>query len=177
MTLADRGRPDAPLCLPAGQPSLPVATTCTLMGLAVEAWPLELPMVVARAACGFPSPAADHVEGRLDLMQLLVPHPAATYMLRASGSSMRGAGILDGAILICDRSVAPKHGDIVVAAVDGSLVVKRLWARGGKVELRSEPDPGDAAGHPPLLIQEGDGSDEAVPCIVWGPVTGLAMRF
>ncbi|AGR58854.1 MAG TPA: translesion error-prone DNA polymerase V autoproteolytic subunit [Salmonella bongori] len=76
--------------------------------------------------CGFPSPAQDYVETRIDLNELLVQHPSATYFVKSAGDSMLGAGIGDGDLLIVDSARNPAHGDIVIAAVGGEFTVKRL---------------------------------------------------
>lgn len=72
------------------------------------------------------NPAADYTERPLDLNELCIAHPAATYFVRVSGDSMIGAGIYDGSLLVVDRSVTPKHGDIIIAAISGELTVKKL---------------------------------------------------
>ena len=77
-------------------------------------------------AAGFPSPAEEHMGEPLDLHALLVPRKAATFFLRASGSSMTGEGIHDRDLLVVDRSIRPRPGHIVVASVDGGFVVKTL---------------------------------------------------
>lgn len=87
---------------------------------------IELPLFLERVACGFPSPAQDYVEARLDLNKLTIKHPSATYFVKVSGESMIGAGIGDGDLLVVDRALTPVHGDIVVAAVDGEFTVKEL---------------------------------------------------
>jgi len=87
---------------------------------------LELPLFTCPVAAGFPSPAEDWIEQTLDLNDLLIKNPPATFLLRVSGDSMTEAGIVDGSILIVDRSISPKSGMIVVASVDGDLTVKRL---------------------------------------------------
>lgn len=84
------------------------------------------PLFVSSVAAGFPSPADDYVDGDLDLMELLIQHPAATFYCRVSGDSMEGAGIYDGDILIVDRAAKAAHGDVVVAAVAGELTCKYL---------------------------------------------------
>ncbi|CAO3460752.1 Error-prone repair protein UmuD [Azospirillum argentinense] len=114
---------------------------------------------------GFPSPAADYVEGRLDLNQLLVKRPAATFMVRVSGRSMMRAGIFEGDIVIVDRSQRPADGDVMVAVVDGSLVVKRFHRDGDGVSLLSDPDPDEADQHPPIVVTEG------MQFECWGRVT------
>ncbi|ENF7818406.1 translesion error-prone DNA polymerase V autoproteolytic subunit [Enterobacter soli] len=90
---------------------------------------MELPLFLERVACGFPSPAQDYVEDRIDLNKLAVKHPSATYFVKVSGDSMIGAGIGDGDLLVVDRSLTAEHGDIVVAAVDGEFTVKELQTR------------------------------------------------
>lgn len=88
--------------------------------------PLLLPLFTERVPCGFPSPAQDYVEDRIDLNKLAIKHPSATYFIKVSGDSMRGAGIGDGDLLIVDRSLNAVHGDIVVAAISGEFTVKEL---------------------------------------------------
>lgn len=76
--------------------------------------------------CGFPSPAADFVEQELDLTQYCIKHPSASYYIRAEGESMILAGISSGDLLVVDRAETARHGDVVVAAIDGEFTVKRL---------------------------------------------------
>ena len=87
---------------------------------------LRLPLFLAAVPAGFPSPAEDYVDKRLDLNEHLVRNPAATYFVNVAGDSMRDAGIADGDILVVDRAVEPRNGSIVIAAVNGELTVKRL---------------------------------------------------
>ncbi|TKV12869.1 translesion error-prone DNA polymerase V autoproteolytic subunit [Citrobacter sp. wls619] len=79
--------------------------------------------------CGFPSPAADYVERGIDLNELLIQHPSATYFVKAAGDSMIEGGIDDGDLLVVDSSLTAVHGDIIIAAVDGEFTVKRLQLR------------------------------------------------
>ena len=88
--------------------------------------PLPLPFFSASVAAGFPSPADDYIESGLDLNEYLVKHPNATFLARASGDSMTRAGILDGALLIVDKSLTPKSGNTVIAAINGELTCKIL---------------------------------------------------
>src|SRR5699024_4596531 len=99
------------------------------------------------AACGFPSPAQDYYDGPIDLTEMLVKDVAATFVVRASGTSMSGAGIDDGDELLVDRSIEPRHGDVVVAVLDGELCVKRLEITPTGVILRAE-----ASGHPDIAV-------------------------
>ena len=96
---------------------------------------LPLVLVEGKLSAGFPSPADDFNVKRHDLNELLVVHPLATFMWQVSGDSMTGFGIHNGDILVVDRAVAPKHGMIVVAQVDGDFTVKQLYQRGGRVKL------------------------------------------
>lgn len=99
------------------------------------------PLYLSSVAAGFPSPAEDFVEGHLNLHEHLVRNNAATFFLHASGSSMIGAGILDGDLLVVDRSAKAADGRVVIAALNGELLVKRLVRREGRVFLASEnPD-------------------------------------
>jgi DNA polymerase V len=99
------------------------------------------PLFACPVAAGFPSPAADYIDRALDLNEYLIQHPAATFFIRVAGDSMTGAGIHSNDILIVDRSVEAKDGNIVVAVLDGELTVKRLRKRDGVVSLVPEnPD-------------------------------------
>ncbi len=80
----------------------------------------------ASVQAGFPSPAEDHQVERIDLMNQLIKHPQATFMLRVSGHSMRDAGILDGSVVLVDRAIKPESGHIVIAVVDGDFTCKTL---------------------------------------------------
>lgn len=87
---------------------------------------LALPLFISRVPCGFPSPAQDYVEQRIDLNDFLVDHPSSTYFIRVSGDSMIDIGINEGDMLVVDSSLQPKHGDIVVASLSGEFTVKQL---------------------------------------------------
>jgi DNA polymerase V len=85
-----------------------------------------LPMFSDLVSCGFPSPAQDYVERGIDLNELMVQHPSATYFVKSTGDSMIDAGIGEGDLLVVDSSRRALHGNIVIAAVDGEFTVKRL---------------------------------------------------
>ena len=108
--------------------------------LPLVASPCVVPTFEAMIPAGFPSPAADYVEGRIDLADVLVPHPSATFTLRISGCSMTRAGIFDGDLAIVDRSLTPRHDDVVVAMLDGELTAKRLLIRSGRTYLAPDSD-------------------------------------
>lgn len=120
---------------------------------------LELPLFSSPVEAGFPSPADDHLEGKLDLNEHLVRRPAATFFLKAVGESMVGAGIFDGDLLIVDRSITAQAGDIVIAAVHGELTVKRLSRVGNQWQLAAENP-----AFPALPIVDEN-------CEIWGVVT------
>ncbi|MGP7732913.1 translesion error-prone DNA polymerase V autoproteolytic subunit [Oceanimonas smirnovii] len=100
--------------------------TATLLGFHQQHSRYLLPFILERAQCGFPSPAQDYVEQAIDLNDLCIKHPAATYLVRAGGLSMIGAGIRPGDVLVVDRSLEARHGDVVIAAVNGEMTCKYL---------------------------------------------------
>ncbi|OIV46056.1 UV protection and mutation protein [Sodalis sp. TME1] len=75
---------------------------------------------------GFPSPAQDYIENRIDLNQLCVSHPAATYFVRVTGDSMIEGFINEGDMLVVDCSITARHGQIVISSVGGEFTVKQL---------------------------------------------------
>ena len=89
-------------------------------------------------AAGFPSPAQDYFDGRIDLNAHLIKDITSTYVVRVTGSSMEGAGISDGDELIVNRALEPKDGSVVVAVLDGELTVKRLRITPTGVILQAE---------------------------------------
>jgi DNA polymerase V len=103
--------------------------------------PYGLPLLLARIAAGFPSPADDHIEKSLDLNEYLVKHPAATFFVRVEGDSMINAGIRSGDILIVDRAAEVKNNSIVIAHLNGEFTVKRIRKEGSGLFLIPEsPD-------------------------------------
>lgn len=93
------------------------------------------PLLMTHIAAGFPSPADDYVEQKLDLNEYLVQHPAATFFVRVEGNSMVDAGIKSGDILIVDRALPVSNGAVVVAHIQGEFTVKRVEQRDNKVYL------------------------------------------
>lgn len=87
---------------------------------------LERPLAASGISAGFPSPAEEYEEVSLDLNRALIRHPAATFYARAKGTSMTDAGILDGDLLVIDKSLDPKDGDIAVCFLNGEFTVKRI---------------------------------------------------
>ncbi len=98
----------------------------------------ELPLFLESVSAGFPSPADDYLENRLDLNDYLIKNPAATFFVRVTGNSMIEAGIHSGDILVVDRSLTPKDGNVVIAVIDGELTVKRIKQSKNKIFLLPE---------------------------------------
>lgn len=99
---------------------------------------MKLSFFLAPVQAGFPSPADDYVEKNLDLNELLVAHPSATFFVRVEGHSMRDAHIYDGDVLIVDRSLQAETGSIVVAILNGEFTVKRILKKKGRLFLVPE---------------------------------------
>src|SRR6056300_150258 len=126
---------------------------------------LSLPIYSNKVPAGFPSPADDHIEGKLDLNTHLIKHPSATFFVKATGDSMIGAGIHEGDILVVDRSLEPRNGKIIIAAVDGSLTVKRLVKNGKSTMLSPENNK-----YEPIKLTENN------DIIIWGVVTNVIHK-
>lgn len=125
---------------------------------------LRLPVFSSSVPAGFPSPADDHIEGKLDLNEHLIRRPAATFFVRASGESMRDAGIFDGDLLIVDRSITPRSDHIVIASIHGELTVKRLQQSGdGWLLIPANPE------FPVMRLDD-------LGCEIWGVVTHSIRR-
>ncbi len=120
----------------------------------------ELPLVEASVPAGFPSPADDYLEARLDLNKELITNESATFYARVKGESMNLAGISDGDLLVIDRSKTPVNGSIVVCMIDGEFTVKRLEKKDNDFFLTPEnPD------YKPIRIKP----ENSVT--IWGVVT------
>jgi DNA polymerase V len=91
-----------------------------------EAVDIKYPLYISQVSAGFPSPADDYTELKLDLNKYLIKHPSATFYVKVKGESMKGAGINDGDILIVDRAVEPKNNDIAVCVINSEFTVKRI---------------------------------------------------
>ncbi len=99
---------------------------------------LELPLFLESVSAGFPSPADDYLESKLDLNNFLIKNPSATFFVRVTGDSMINAGIYSDDILVVDRALTPKNENIVISVIDGELVVKRIEINKKKVYLMPE---------------------------------------
>ena len=126
----------------------------------------NIPLYSSRPQAGFPAPGDDQVEKSLDINDLVVQNPASTFFVRVEGDSMEGAGIFSGDVLVVDRSVDAKDGRIVVAAVNGEMLVKRLAKLDGQQVLLSANDQ-----YEPVVL----GEDEE--CFIWGVVVGSVRTF
>lgn len=87
---------------------------------------LELPLISTPISAGFPSPAGDFIDLKIDLNRDFIQHPSSTYFAKVTGDSMINAGISDGDLIIIDRSLTPKNGDIAVCLIDGEFTIKRI---------------------------------------------------
>ena len=115
---------------------------------------------------GFPSPADDYKEKKLDLNELLIKQREATFFVKASGDSIIGAGIHDGDMLIVDRSITASDGRIVTAVLNSELTVKRFKLLGRIAQLHSENSK-----YSPITLREGDSVS------IWGVVTNVIHSF
>jgi DNA polymerase V len=140
-------------------------TQVTVMG-GLEGNGQSIPLYASRPQAGFPAPGDDQIERVLDINDLVVKHPASTFFVRVEGDSMEGAGIFSGDVLVVDRSLDPKDGSIVVVAVFGEMVVKRLKSKGDTHILASEN-----VKYEPIVVT---GNDD---CFIWGVVVGSVRQF
>lgn len=127
---------------------------------------LQLPLYTTKVAAGFPSPADDHVEKRLNPSDYLVDNDSATFFVRVKGDSMIDAGIFEDDVLVIDRSRVPQIGDIVLAVLDGEFTVKTL----GKAKESARLIPANRH-YPVIEVKEGQSFE------VWGVVTGSMRKF
>lgn len=121
--------------------------------------PLYVLDLLAAVQAGFPSPAEDLGSQRIDLTAQLIRHPQATFLLRARGDSMKEAGIFDGDVLVVDRAVPPRNGQVVIAVIEGEFVCKSLWMRAGRMKLKAANP-----SYPDIVPRDGQSVE------VWGVV-------
>lgn len=134
---------------------------------AVDPEKLSLPLFSSSVRAGFPSPADDHVEGRLDLNDYLINQADATFFVKIIGDSMIDAGIFEGDIAVIDRARLASLGDTVLAVIDGEFTIKILHQseHGKPVLLPANPV------FSPIEIKEGMNFE------IWGVVTGTVRKF
>ena len=128
---------------------------------------LKLPLYNSRPAAGFPAPGDDQVERSLDINDVLVKNPSSTFFVKVEGDSMEGAGIFAGDILAVDRSLEVQNGDVVVAAINGEMVVKYIE----KNDLDSLTLVSANDNYSPIKVSEEE------DCTVWGVVVGSVRKF
>lgn len=128
---------------------------------------VELPEIKA----GFPSPAQDYVESGIDLNRELVKNPSSTFFGRARGTSMEGAGIYDGDLLIIDKSLEPYEGAVAVCYIDGEFTLKRIhFEREGSSVVAVWLQPENDSFHPIKVTEDNQ-------FIIWGIVTHSIRTF
>ena len=118
-----------------------------------------LPLFLSRIKAGFPSPAEDFMENKMNLNDYVIKNPHSTYFVKVSGDSMVGAGIFDGDILVVDRAVIPSNNKIVIAMLEGDFLVKRLRKFKDKLYLISE-----SSRYAPIEVNDKE-------LMIWGVVT------
>lgn len=118
---------------------------------------------------GFPSPAQDYMDRTLDFNREIIKHPAATFYAKVLGQSMEGAGIDSGDIIVVDRALEPRNGDIVVACINGEFTLKYIdlsKKEQGIICLRPDNDKFEA-----IYMHDGDN------LVIWGVVSSVIKRF
>jgi DNA polymerase V len=128
--------------------------------------PIWLNLCIGSVPAGYPSTLTEQAKELVDINGYLIHNEIATYIFRVQGNAMIDAGIFDGDVLIVDRSIEPKHNDIVLVTLNNEFIVKRLYQRAGLIKLISENSI-----YPPLVIKEKD--DFAV----WGVVTNSVHKL
>ena len=126
---------------------------------------ISLPLYLSKVPAGFPSPADDYIDEKLNLDKHLIKNKPATYIVQVDGDSMTGANITSGDMLIVDRSIKPLKGHIVIACLDGELTVKKLQVINRKVCLVAENKK-----YAPIEIN----ADSDL--IIWGVVTFIIHK-
>jgi DNA polymerase V len=121
---------------------------------------LHITLFAATVNAGFPSPAADYAQGKINLNEHLLLNENASFLFRVRGESMINIGIYDGDTLIVDRSITPTHNHIVLAIIDEEFTIKRFYKRGQIVKLLAENP-----AFPPIVLQDGQ------ELRIWGVVT------
>lgn len=111
----------------------------------------RLPLYASSVAAGLPSPVDSDIEDHIDVCGYAIKHPKESFCVRVSGESMIGAGIDLNDILVVDSRLEPKHGNIVIALIDGKTTVKRFYKKGEVLKLVPEnPD------FPEILLKKND---------------------
>ena len=98
----------------------------------------KIPLLTDSVSAGFPSPADDHIEENIDLNEHLISNPFSTFFLRVKGESMINAGIKDKDLIIVDKSLIARPGNIIIAMIDGEFTIKRLSIKNDELYLKAE---------------------------------------
>ena len=98
----------------------------------------RIPLLNDSVSAGFPSPADDYKEENIDLNEHLISNPFSTFFLRVKGDSMINAGIKDKDLIIVDKSLTAKPGNIIIAMIDGEFTIKRLSIKNDELYLKAE---------------------------------------
>lgn len=120
----------------------------------------KVPLFLEAVSAGFPSPAEDYLESKMDLNENLVKHPAATFFVRVTGDSMLESGIHTGDLLVVDRAIRPADDHVVIAVLNGELTLKRIRCQKGKLILIPENK-----AYKPVSV------DSEMSFEIWGVVT------
>ena len=121
---------------------------------------IAVPIFIDKVSAGFPSPASDYTERKLDLNEYLVSNPVATFIVKANGTSMIDVNIQSGDLLIVDKSLTPKNNSIVIASIFGDLTIKKLKKKQGLIFLVPSN-----SNYPSFEVKE------EMDCFIWGVVT------
>ena len=139
-------------------------TTCRMLDIRIGS--LDLRHLPTSVQGGFPSPAEDFAYTPVNLATRIAPRPVSTFVMRVRGDSMKDAGIPDGCLISVDRSINPKHGDIVVAAIDGEYTVKQLSIQNSKYALKPANE-----NYPTFDLEEGQVLE------IWGVVMAAVTEL
>ena len=134
--------------------------------ISVTPSPMWLNLCIGSVPAGYPSPLTEQAKELVDINGYLIHNEIATYICRVKCNAMINAGIFDGDVLVVDRSIEPKHNDIVLATLNEEFIVKRIHKRAGVIKLVSENPI-----YPPIVIKVSD--DFAV----WGVVTNSIHKL
>ena len=99
---------------------------------------VKIPLLSDSISAGFPSPADDYTEENIDLNEHLISNPFSTFFLRVKGDSMINSGIKDKDLIIVDKSLTAKPGNIIIAMIDGEFTIKRLSIKNNELYLKAE---------------------------------------
>ena len=126
---------------------------------------ITIPLFTNAVPAGFPSPADDYIDKKLDLNEYLIKHPTATYFMRANNNAMIGCGIHKGDLLIVDKSLTAQNGKMIIAEYDGALILRRLQKTSNGIYLT-------ASNEKYLTIHISDVDNFCV----WGVVTNIIHK-